>query len=81
MIPLADLVRMPKGTMQTYIIDTGDESYFLKKLSTYSTRAKSKTEHDIWLCIRRRDNFVQTMAQVKVIRQGRKLKRQKRHGA
>ena len=36
MIPLADLVRMPKGTMQTYIIDTGDESYFLKKLSTYS---------------------------------------------
>lgn len=78
MIPLSNLVRLPKGTVQTYLLDAGDDSYFLKKLSTYATRANAKVEHDFWLCVRRRDNFVQTMVQIKVLRQGKKLKRKKR---
>ena len=81
MIPIADLVRMPKGTVQTYLLDAGDESYFQKKLSTYSTRANAAIEHDIWLCVRLKDHMVQNMVQCTVIKQGKKLKRQKRHGA
>ncbi len=78
MIPLSDIVRMPKGTIQTYLLDAGDEPYFLKKLSTYAMRAGAKVEHDIWLCVRLKDHTAQNMVQVSVIRQGKKLKRKKR---
>ena len=78
MIPLADIVRMPKGTTQTYLLDAGDESYFLKKLSTYAMRAGAKVEHSIWLCVRLKDHLVQNMVQVSVIRQGSKLKRKRK---
>lgn len=77
MIPLADLVRMPKGTVQTYLLNSGEESYFLKKLSTYVARAKAKVDHDMWVCIRLRDDTVSRMVVCKVIKPGKKLQRKR----
>lgn len=75
MIPLADFVRMPKGATQTYLLESGDESPFLKKLATYCARAHAKIEYDIWLCIRARDDRVQRMIVCKIVIAGRKRKR------
>lgn len=77
MVPLSELVRMRKGTVQTYLLNVGDESYFQKKLSTYCKRAKAEVAHNIWMCVRIRDHFVQKMVQCTVVKQGKKLKRQR----
>ncbi len=77
MMPLSDFVRMPKGSTQTFLLNSGEESYFLKKLATYSARAKAKVEYDMWLCIRVRDDIVQRMAVCKVVTQGKELRRKR----
>ena len=75
MIPLKELVRMPKDTTQTYLLDPGDETYFLKKLATYCSRAKASVEHDIWLAVRMRDDTVRRLVVCRVIQAGEKRKR------
>lgn len=78
---LAKLVRMPKGTTQTFLLQPGEESYFLKKLSTYAFRANAKVAHDMWLAVRLSDDTVQRMVVVKILRPGKKLKRRGRKSA
>lgn len=75
MITLSQLVRMPKGTTETYLLDQLDnESYLLKKLSVYALRAKAKVTHDVWICIRTSDDSVRRMVTCTVAKQGKKLK-------
>lgn len=81
MISLSQLVRMPKGTTQTYLLAKDEESYFLKKLSTYALRTNAKVTHDVWMCVRLKDDFVQRMVTVMVLKPGRKIKRQGRKKA
>lgn len=80
MIGLSEFVRMPKGATQTYLLSSGEESPFLKKLSTYANRANARIEHDMWLCVRIKDDTVQRMVVCKVVKAGNKLVRKRRHG-
>lgn len=78
MTPLSELIRKPKGTLETYFLEPGTESYFLKKLSTYALRARAKVDYDVWVSLRLRDDTVQRMVVVKIIRPGRRIKKRGR---
>lgn len=79
MIVLSQLVRMPKGTVQTYLLEAGEtESYLLKKLSTYAFRAEAKVTHRIAMVVFLDDDTVRRMVICKVIKQGKRLKKRGR---
>ncbi len=83
MTPIAEFIRKPKGTTETYLLPPGEESYFLKKMATYALRAKARVAHDVWLAVRLSDDTVQRMIVVKVLKPGKKLKKRgrKSHGS
>lgn len=72
---LAELLRMPKGTTETFIVSRDEESYFLKKLHTYALRTKAKVDYIIYVCVSLRDDSVARMIVVKVLKSGEQLKR------
>ena len=79
MINLSELVRMPRGTVQTYLLEPHEtESYLLKRLSTYALRARAKIEHRVALVVFLDDDSARRMVICKVIQQGRKLKKRGR---
>lgn len=78
MIPLAEIVRMPVETKETYTMYAGELSYFLKKLSTYALRAKAKVQHRVATVIWDDSDTVARMVVVKVVRSGKKLKKRGR---
>lgn len=78
MLELAELVRMPAGTKETYTMYMGELPYFLKKLSTYAFRAKAKINHRVATVIWDDTDTVSRMVVVKVVRSGKKLKRKKK---
>lgn len=79
MIVLSELVRMPKGTVQVYLIDRGDtESYLLKKLSTYALRCSAKVHHRVARIIYDDSDEVRRMVVCTVLKQGKKLKKRGR---
>lgn len=75
MISLAELVRMPAGTVQTYVVEPAEVPAFLKKLTTYANRAQARVTHDIWLCVRLADDKSARMIICKVIRAGRQKRK------
>lgn len=78
MLTLAELVRMPAGTKEMYTMYRGEESYFLKKLSTYALRANAKVHHKAASLVWDGEDMIDRIVVVKVMRSGRKLKRQGR---
>lgn len=78
MITLSELVRSPAGTMETYTMYRGETPYFLKKLSTYAKRANAKIFHKVGTTTWDDEDTVSRMVVCKVIKPGKKLKRQKR---
>lgn len=78
MIALSDLVRMEAGTSETYTMYTGELPYFLKKLATYTMRARCKVHTRVATVIWDDSDTVSRMVLIKVIKSGKKLKRGKR---
>lgn len=78
-IPVSELVRMPAGTKEIYILNPGvQRAQFIKKLSTYALRAKAQVSHRIATIIWDDDEVVSRMMQVIVLKQGRKLRKRGR---
>lgn len=78
-IPVSEIVRMPAGTKEIYILNPGIErSYFLKKLSIYATRVGAKVTHRIATIIWDDDEMVSRMMHVTVIKAGKKKTRGKK---
>lgn len=78
MIKISELVRMPAGTKETYIMYRGEESYFFKKLSTYANRANAKVVHRAASVVWDGEDTIDRIVVVKVIKSGRRLKRKGR---
>lgn len=77
MISLAELVRMPAGATETYLLAPNEtEQTLLKKLSTYARRARAKVDHRVALVVFLDNDAVRRMVVCSVIKQG--VKRKKR---
>lgn len=73
-IALSDIVRLPVGTTETYMMYQGELSYFLKKLSTYALRVNAKIKHRIATVVWDDSDTVVRMVVVKVVKSGVKAK-------
>lgn len=81
MITLNELVRMPVGSKEMYTMYRGEESYFLKKLATYAFRAGAKVHHKSASVVWDDEDTIDRIVVVKVLKPGKKLKRQGRKKA
>lgn len=78
-ITLAKFVRLPAGSKHTYMMRSKEISPFLKRLSTYSLRAKADISYKVATIVWDESDVVQRMVVLEVMRQGQSVKPRGRH--
>lgn len=78
MIPINKLLRMERGTMETYLLEPRDNGAFLKKLSTYVSRIHAKVDTRQAIVVFLDNDSMQRMVIVKVLKSGRKMRKRGR---